>query len=283
MAQAHGAGRERLSARTFVTGSQAGVEAVEVDRPDAVEAQVPERRHPSGPGDDDRLRAALDVLLAFLGNEPLTARIARLEERLTGTAIDAIPGVLEQAAVDQRLLSAAFLSRQHLGRLNDLIHATAIALALPHVLEPRERLVRPSLAAGNDPSRPFDIETDRRVAEFKLARWQGTDATRKRQVFKDLVHLAAEGSGRRAELYVLGPRPLRFLRTSRATAKWALDRSPRERQLFAEQFGPLVRSVADFTATDGAHVRLIDLEEELPAIFRDFPDVEHQDDDRRED
>ena len=42
------------------------------------------------------------------------------------------------------------------------------------MLEPGERLAnRPSLAAGNDPSRTFDLETDRRVAEFKLAIWNG--------------------------------------------------------------------------------------------------------------
>ena len=65
---------------------------------------------------------------------------------------------------------------------------------------------RPSLAAGNDPTRPFDVETDRRVAEFKVGIWSGTgtDAMRKRTVFHDLVNLAADTSGRRAELYVAG-------------------------------------------------------------------------------
>jgi hypothetical protein len=42
-----------------------------------------------------------------------------------------------------------------------VIHATAIGVDLPHLLEAGEVLKRPSLGAGNDPSRPSDVETDR--------------------------------------------------------------------------------------------------------------------------
>lgn len=101
------------------------------------------------------------------------------------------------------------------------------ASTLPIILEPADRLTnRPSLAAGNDPTRPFDVETDRQVAEFKIGIWSGngTDAIRKRGAFHHLVNLAADTSGRGPELYVVGDEPLRFLRTSRTTARWALDR-----------------------------------------------------------
>jgi hypothetical protein len=91
---------------------------------------------------------------------------------------------------------------------------------LVELLEPDETLRRPSLAAGNDPSRPYDVETDQRIAEFKLAQWGGNDAMRKRHVFKDLVHLAADSSGRRPELYVLGQQPRRFLSETRSSAAW---------------------------------------------------------------
>jgi hypothetical protein len=134
-------------------------------------------------------------------------------------------------------------------------------------LEPDEILRRPSLAAGNDPSRPYDVETDRRVAEFKLARWDGHDAMRKRQVFKDLVHLAADASGRRAELYVLGERPLRFLRETGSSAEWGLDRFPATRQLFRERFGSLAVPISAVTDRTAGHVRIIDLAERLPRLF----------------
>lgn len=216
------------------------------------------------------LGEAVAGLAAFLGAEPFTAKIAQLEHDLVGARARDISGITSASGIDRTLLHQALTARQHLGRINDLIHAAAISLALPDLLEEGERLLRPSLAAGNDPSRPFDIETDRRVAEFKLARWQGPDAMRKRQVFKDLVNLAADATGRRAELYVLGPRPVRFLRTSSSPASWALDRARRERELFETRFGSLSMSVGSFTQTAATHVSLIDLEQRLPDIFRDL-------------
>lgn len=217
--------------------------------------------------DSSALGDSLNVLLTFLGDEALTSRIARLEHDLVGVQVADIPDLLSASHVDRRLLQSSMLVRSRLGRINDLIHATAIVLALPHLLDPDEKLLRPSLAAGNDPSRPFDVETDRRVAEFKLSRWGGTDAMRKRQVFKDLVHLASDDSGRKAELYVLGDRPIRFLRSSISKASWGLDRSPREREVFETRFGSLDRSIAEFTASEGSRVALIDLEVRLPEVF----------------
>ena len=245
-----------------------------VSSPDGAAPSQQEESAEAAPANVGRdLPAALDVLLDFLGDEVLTSRIARLEHDLEGIPVADIPQLLADFRVDAPLLQSAFLVRQHLGRINDLIHATAIALALPHLLEPDEILVRPSLAAGNDPSRPFDVETDRRVAEFKLSRWQGRDAMRKRQVFKDLVHLAADESGRRPELYILGERPIRFLMTTRSKAGWGLDRAPRERQLFVERFGTLDRPISAFVKDEGSRVALVDLERQLPDLFEHFVDL----------
>jgi hypothetical protein len=117
-----------------------------------------------------------------------------------------------------------------MGRVNDVIHAAATVVALPQPLQPNEVLRRPSLATGNDRSRPFDVETDRRIAEFELADWAPRgNAMRQRQAFKDLVNLAADRSGRKAELYVLGPRPIRFLTRTKAKSVggWT-ERRPHE-------------------------------------------------------
>lgn len=60
------------------------------------------------------------------------------------------------------MLDAVLLVRQHAGRLNDVVHAATIVQVLLALLEPGEEvLVRPSLAAGNDPGRPYDLETNR--------------------------------------------------------------------------------------------------------------------------
>lgn len=215
------------------------------------------------------LGTRLKPLTSFLGTSPLTLAIAELEHALDGCTTEELVSRLNERGVSAELLRAAFDARREFGRINDVIHATSIAITLRHVLEPGEVLKRPSLAAGNDPSRPFDVETDRRFAEFKLSRWDGHDAARKRQLFKDLVHLAAlEPDGRQAELYVLGSRPIRFLTTTISTAAWALNRmSDTTRGLFEQEFGSLQIRIPAFVSGPAAHVRIIDLEEVLPEYF----------------
>jgi hypothetical protein len=213
------------------------------------------------------LGKAVERLADFLAATPLTTAIAELERRLDGLDAKGVEAATRTSGVDRELLTAAVTVRRDLGRISDLIHAAAIVLVLPHVLEGGEQVTnRPSLAAGNDPSRPYDLETDRRIAEFKLARWVGADAMRKRQAFKDLVHLATDTSGRQPELFVVGDAPVRFLRSSRSTASWALDRSPATRKLFAERYGSLEMRIADFTAGPAARVRITDLTTLLPEV-----------------
>jgi hypothetical protein len=90
---------------------------------------------------------------------------------------------------------------------------------------------------------------------------------RKRTVFHYVVHLAADTSGRCVELYVVGPQPVRFLRRSRTTAQWALDRGAAStRRLFVERFGDLGTTVQEFVAGPAKHVRIVDLADLLPEL-----------------
>lgn len=66
---------------------------------------------------------------------------------------------------------------------------------------------------------------------------------------------------------MLGDRPGRFLRTTRANAGWALDRAPSTRELFAEQFGALTTPISAFVAAQVDRVLIIDLEQTLPDLF----------------
>lgn len=215
------------------------------------------------------IEAQIGSATAFLGASPLTSAIAELEHALSDCPADEVTGRLNERGVTPELLASAFFVRARFGRINDLIHACAVALTLPHILQPGELLKRPSLAAGNDPTRLWDVETDQRVAEFKLSRWDGHDAGRKRQLFKDLVHLAAADVGeRQLELYVLGARPTRFLTHTTSTAAWALNRMAKKTQdLFAEEFGTTAIAIPDFMAGPGARVRIVDLEQLLPQHF----------------
>ena len=212
------------------------------------------------------LSQSIKILSAFLGRRPLGDAIAQLEATTEhATALEVRAAALA-AGVDAQLLAAAVAVRRELGHLDDLIHAAAIMTLLPGLLEDGETLVaRPSLAAGDDPGMPFDVETNLRVAEFKLAAWSGRDDQRKRELFRDFVRLAADTSGRRPELLVLGPEPQRFLEASRSKASWALARSPGTLRLFTERFGDVSVSVAAFTAGPGARVRVVDMAPLLPA------------------
>lgn len=116
------------------------------------------------------LHREIALLLAFLDRAPLTLAIRDLEQALDGCDGEAAAEAVAAVGIDNELLSAALAMRQQLGRLNDLIHASAITLLLPAVLEADEIIQGcPSLAAGNDPMRPYDLQTSKRVAEFKLA------------------------------------------------------------------------------------------------------------------
>lgn len=216
---------------------------------------------------DRELDSAVATFVRFMEHAPLAVTIANLEHALEGAERGGIAEQLPTHGVSPELLRAARYIRDQVGRVSDVIHASAIALALPHLLEPGEVLRRPSLAAGNDSSRPFDVETNRRIAEFKLAQWAGADAMRKRQLFKDFVELAADDSGRAAELYVLGQRPIHFLASTKAPATWGLDRFPATQTTFQQHFGSLDVPIGAFVASIGCRVRVIDLEKRLPDLF----------------
>lgn len=251
----------RLRAMGFQTSRYVRKTATRND-PVAPTEEAPAAPH-SDPAD------AFAILAGYLGDRGLTGRIADAEAAFFDADRTRSEDVVDEFDFTEDLLDAALEVRRHVGRLNDVIHAAAIARVLPQILAPGERVaVRPSLGAGNDPSRAYDLETDRRVAEFKLSQWKGADAMRKRGVFKDLVHLALDDSRRRAELYVVGSRPIGFLTGSRASAAWALDRaSPTIVRRFQDAFGdPAAICVAEFRAGPAAHVEIIDLTTLLPSL-----------------
>jgi hypothetical protein len=213
--------------------------------------------------DTTALGQAFADLVEFLGAENLTGRVSRLEQQLNGAELATV-GDRDGGMTDE-LLKAALLVRQHAGRINDLIHATMIVRALPKILEPGECIVRrPSLASGNDPSGKFDLETDRRVAEFKAAGWKGRDTMRKRMLAADLAGLVLGRGKLRAELYVLGRLPIDFLRNSNSTMEWMLGRSsPHLRSAYMQRFGNAALTVSQFTRGPAADVALVDLAELL--------------------
>lgn len=231
---------------------------------------TPVKPTPRPPVSFEELVEAVGALDRFVGALDLTDRLANLEAELYGATRETAAAVVNGAGIGNDTLAAALLVRERLGRVSDVVHASVIALALPTLLEPGEVLNnRPSLAAGNDPSRPFDLETNVRVAEFKLSVWKGADAMRQRGAFKDLVALALDDSGRRAQLFVVGDVPGHYLSTTVATASWGLSRgSTNIRKRFIERWGEaaLDLSIAEFRRTRAAHIEVIDVRTVLDGL-----------------
>lgn len=217
----------------------------------------------------ESLRGAVEHLADFMDGQPLTTRVAELESALHEADAVNVESITQDHELDIATLTAALTVRAAFGRVSDVIHALVITLALPRILNPGEVVtVRPSLAAGNDPTRLFDLETNQRVAEFKVSAWTGADAMRKRGAFVDLVHVALDETERKKYVYVLGQAPGRFLETSISSAAWGFTRkSALQRQMFEERWGPAEAiSIADFRATHARHVHVVDLYEVLPEL-----------------
>lgn len=126
------------------------------------------------------------------------------------------------------------------------IHALGILLCLPHVLEDGERVEYLSLGAGNT-GRPFDLETDRRVAEFKFINWRGgPESIRQNSVFKDFFMMAENSIPKRKYLYLLGTEhALKFLNGGRAIES-VLSRNEKGRASFRSKFGDRYMKVLDY-------------------------------------
>lgn len=218
--------------------------------------------------ESETLAAAVALVAPLLGGAGgLGQRIAALENDLVGADRETAAVFVASHGLTPETLAASLVIREELGKLSDLIHATGIALALPHILEESEVLKIPSLAAGNDPGRFYDVQTNIRVAEFKLARWtNGGNGGREKDLFKDLVLLTQAPSSLRAELYVRGPRPARFL-SGQASARKQLNKSQAVLAVFDAQVSEPDITVAAYVSVYAAHVRTVDLELAVPSVF----------------
>ncbi len=160
--------------------------------------------------------SAVRALETFTGSA-LTQRIASLEDMFTDSTASSAGTLLTQAQVTRELLASAYVLKQAAGQIHVIVHVIDILLALPHILDPDEKVECLSLGAGNT-GKPFDLETNSRVAEFKFIHWQTkSNVIRQNGLFKDLYQLAEYPTTKRKFMYVLDTaQPLKFLNGRRA-------------------------------------------------------------------
>lgn len=189
-----------------------------------------------------------DAILAFRNfcGSDLTQTLARIEVSLGGVSAERLEPALASFGASHDTLASAGHVKEIVGQLNVVIHALGILLCLPKILEPGEVVESVSLGAGNT-GRAFDLETDRRVAEFKFIRWQGgPESIRQNSLFKDFFLLAEHDTVKRRYLYVLGTRyPLKFLNSNRALAS-VLSKNMTLYRQFQGKYGDRYRTVREY-------------------------------------
>ncbi|MFI7033700.1 hypothetical protein ACIBK1_33715 [Microbispora rosea] len=218
---------------------------------------------PTTPHTDEDALEAFRRLDLFLASNVLTPTLAALEAKLNGISKAAAADLGQTTGFDEDLVDAALVVRERVGMLDTLIHAGVITQVLPMVLEDDEVVTkRPSLGAGNDPGRVFDLETTHRVAEFKLSSWKGQDGARQRALFADVVGLSLDETDRRRQVFVVGALPVAFLTTSKRNAVKTLSKGPlriRDAPGLTETM-----TVSEFTAA--ANIEVIDLRAMMPCL-----------------
>lgn len=209
-------------------------------------------------------QAAARLLEFESGN--LRNRLWSLENDFTGLARADVAARCAAEGLDPELLRAASAIKRMASQINVVIHAVGMLSALPLVLEDDEVIEDLSLGAGNT-GRPFDVETDRRVAEFKFINWRGgAEAIRQNSLFKDFFYLAEHATEKRRCIFLLDTSiPLRFLQGRRALGS-VMSRNAKLAEDFTALYGDRFKVVRDYYEFRRDRVELIDLLPVLPAI-----------------
>ena len=162
------------------------------------------------------LADAIAELNLFSGQD-VGRTLSKIEVAIEGATAESCTPILIEHRAQHDALIAAGLVKRIAGKINVVIHALGILLCLPKVLQSGEVVESISLGAGNT-GKPFDLETNYRVAEFKFIAWQGgPEAIRQNSLFKDFYFLAEYDSSKSKHLYVLGTEfPLKFFNGRRA-------------------------------------------------------------------
>ena len=146
---------------------------------------------------------ALELVNAFKGSR-LSHSIAQLEFSSRTLTPGQLAGMLEAHSVTSSLLQAAVQVKRAAAQIDEVVHAVGTLLCMTEILDEDEVVECVSLAAGNT-GRSFDLETNKRVAEFTFIEWKGgSESIRKQKVFKDFYVLAESLTSKSRFLYLVG-------------------------------------------------------------------------------
>jgi hypothetical protein len=222
--------------------------------------------------------AQVSTVLERFTRTDLGGTLSSIESAVKGLTAASCAKTLSDAGVTSEVLSAAASLKRLAGQVNVAIHATGILLCLPHILEAGETVEYVSLGAGNT-GREFDLETNRRIAEFKFIHWRGgVESIRQNQLFKDFYLLAESKSRKRKYLYVLGTEtPLHFLNGGRALNS-VLSRNVKLLNDLQTRHGSKFKKVCDYYLAHRHMVAIEDVSGWVPELIAESAEIEEQGD-----
>jgi len=203
------------------------------------------------------LETALKMVEGFSAQTTLTQRISQIEAELVAKDKESITRFLHQAEIGEHVLEGALRIKEIAGQINVVVHALGILTALPYVLDQDERINYLSLGAGNT-GKDFDLETDKRVAEFKFINWQGgSESIRQNSLFIDFFNLAEKETHKKKCLYVIDRKyPVHFLQGRRALDS-VLSKNQKAATKFFTKYNDRLRSYQNITMTFPKKLKLL--------------------------
>lgn len=201
-----------------------------------------------------KLAAYVEKISTFSGKS-LASRISELEWAFAGLDKTTIPEKLRASLIDGDVLEAARSIKKAAAQIDVVLHALGILLLLPEILDDGERVESLSLGAGTSELRRFDLETNKRIAEFTFIDWQGNDNTRLQKVFKDFYRLAEFETVKRKELWLSDDSyVLKYLR-SNSSVRSATHKHRDVWEDFIARY-PNIERISDYYRLRAATVRL---------------------------
>ncbi|HMF90250.1 MAG TPA: hypothetical protein VKL40_06380 [Candidatus Angelobacter sp.] len=165
-------------------------------------------------GTSSQLGSCVEQIAKFSGSN-LASKVAELEWVFSRLDKNQIAEKLRATNINDELLEAARTIKRAAAQIDVVIHTLGILVLLPSILVEGENVQSLSLGAGTSEERRFDVETDRRVAEFTFIDWRGNDNTRLQKVFKDFYRLAEFETDKLKELWLTDDsHVLKYLRSN---------------------------------------------------------------------
>lgn len=209
----------------------------------------------------NELETSLKIVESFSIQSKLTQRIAEIEAQLVAKDTGTVTDFLHQAGIGQQVLEGALRIKEIARQINVVVHALGILTALPYILDQDEQIKYLSLGAGNT-GKVFDLETDKRVAEFKFINWQGgPESIRQNSLFIDFFNLAEQETQKRKCLYVIDKKyPLCFLNGGRALNS-VLSKNKKAATKFFSKYVDRYKVVSEYYRDFSQKVEIIELKD----------------------